>query len=112
MRESAPTSGSFVREAKIRRGTSLMDGVRSRFAAGFFCEKTLEKTERYLWHICNLSRYGQDFEDTIDVQGLREVQKSMNAPLLELVGFDKLSKRQREFHKLRVISVRGHLVDR
>ena len=36
----------------------------------------------------------------------------MNAPLLELVGFDKLSKRQREFHKLRVISVRGHLVDR
>ena len=36
----------------------------------------------------------------------------MNAPLLEFVGFDKLSKRQREFHKLRVISVRGHLVDR
>ena len=58
------------------------------------------------------ARYGQDFEDTIDVEGLREVQKSMNAPLLELVGFDKLSKRQREFHKLRVISVRGHLVDR
>ena len=57
-------------------------------------------------------RYGQDFEDTIDVEGLREVQKSMNAPLLELVGFDKVSKKQREFHKLRVISVRGHLVDR
>ena len=62
--------------------------------------------------ICIPSRYGQDFEDTIDVQGLREVQKSMNAPLLELVGFEKLSERQREFHKLRVISVRGHLVDR
>jgi hypothetical protein len=84
VRPDAPKSGSFVREHKIRGGGSLMDGVRE--------------------------RYGQPADALIDKKVLKEVQKAMNAPLLQLVGFEDVAKRQSEFHKLRIISVRGHLV--
>ncbi len=87
VRAVASTSGSFVRPHKLcERRLDLLDAVRE--------------------------RYGQAPADVVDEAGLRELQKSMNAPLLEFVGFDKVAKKQQEFNRLRVVSVSGYPVSR
>ena len=51
VRESAPSSGSFVRETKIRGGTSLIEGVRSRFV---YSGESFRNLKRYSYDVLRL----------------------------------------------------------
>lgn len=78
---STPTSGSFVRPHKVDRGQSIAQGIRL--------------------------RYGEVEGDTagVDKEELAELRKEMNAPFLEVVGFDKVNQRQSDFRNLRIVSL-------
>ena len=78
-----PGSGSFVREKKISGGVALGRAVRERYGAVEGANAGVE-------------------EDVLT--GLR---KEINAPFLEVVGFDKVNRQQSDFSRLRVVSVRA-----
>lgn len=66
-----PKSGSFVRPEKVNFGISAIEAI--------------------------TSRYGQrddDLTTKIIEQQLLTIQKTMNAPFLQLVGFDKITDKQ------------------
>ena len=49
-------------------------------------------------------RYGGSAE--ADPEVIENIRKDINAPFLQLVGFDKVNEAQKDFYKLRTISVR------
>lgn len=54
-------------------------------------------------------RYGYKEDDQaakLTEQQLLKFQKDINAPFLQLVGFDKIVDKQKKFHSLEVINVR------
>ena len=72
------TSGSFVRESKISTGVSLEHAIEERYG-------------------------GSPDADPEDIERLR---RDINAPFLELVGWEKTHKAQSDFASLKTISVR------
>lgn len=68
---SHPTSGSFVRPNKVNFGKSFIEALHDRYG----------KIEG---HTAGL-----------DEKEVAEMKKSLNAPLLEFVGFDKVNSKQR-----------------
>lgn len=75
-----PTSGSMIRPEKAEKFQSLQDAVR----------------ERYLQ---------SDGDDALDAELLKETQSQLHAPLFEIVGMDKVAKRQSNPDKLKDVSV-------
>ncbi|KAF7273590.1 hypothetical protein GWI33_013698 [Rhynchophorus ferrugineus] len=78
-----PTAGSFVRGEKINFGQSLIEAI--------------------------IVRYGGQENDVMKKITERQIinlQKSIKAPFIEFVGFDKVSNRQSHFEALSVVSVR------
>lgn len=75
---TSPTSGSFVREAKISSGVTF--------------EAALE------------DRYGGSAD--ADPELIENIRRDINAPFLQLVGFEKVNQAQSNFCQLRTISVR------
>ena len=73
------TSGSFVRITKISTGVTF--------------EKSIE------------DRYGGSAE--ADPEVLENIRRDINAPFLQLVGFDKVNETQSNYDKLKTISVRN-----
>ncbi|CAH2002582.1 unnamed protein product [Acanthoscelides obtectus] len=79
-----PKSGSFVRKEKVTFGQSLIQAIKS--------------------------RYGCVEDDTtakLNEQTMLKFQQDINAPFLQLVGFDKVADKQRDFNSLQVVSVRS-----
>ncbi|PNF32444.1 Tubulin-specific chaperone E [Cryptotermes secundus] len=82
-----PTSGSFVRLEKVNLGRSCPAAIRDRYG-----------------EVKNDETAGIDKED------LSLVQCKINAPFLEVVGFDKVNRKQSQFQNLLVVWLRGHNV--
>ncbi|XP_018566591.1 tubulin-specific chaperone E isoform X2 [Anoplophora glabripennis] len=78
-----PKSGSFLRREKVNFGQSLITAIRMRYG------------ER-----------GDELTAKIEEQQLLNFQQSINAPFLELVGFDKIVDKQSDFNSLEVVNVR------
>ncbi|GBP07114.1 Tubulin-specific chaperone E [Eumeta japonica] len=74
-----PTVGSFIRPGKVGPFESLEDAAR----------------ERYLDYTGN----------ALDEQLIKETQASIQAPLFEIVGMDKIARKQSKFEQLCEISV-------
>lgn len=77
------TSGSFVRPQKVSIGVSVAEALRRKYG-----ETTGEEQERIIQ------------------EKLESVSKSINAPFLQLVGFEKLEKKQSDFKELKVVGLR------
>uniref|UniRef100_A0A1B6EEL5 Tubulin-specific chaperone E n=2 Tax=Clastoptera arizonana TaxID=38151 RepID=A0A1B6EEL5_9HEMI len=78
-----PLSGSFIRPEKAMTGRSLCSAIEERYGCQQF---DLPDDER------------------------QSLKKSMNAPLLEMVGFEKINQMQSCFSNLAVVGVRDHNV--
>ncbi|XP_075167215.1 tubulin-binding cofactor E [Haematobia irritans] len=74
-----PTAGSFIRPGKVGPFESLEEAAR----------------DRYLGYT----------ENALDQQLLREAQESLQASLFEVVGMDKLARKQSKFEQLTDVSV-------
>lgn len=74
-----PTAGSFIRPGKVGPCQSLEESAR----------------DRYLGYT----------ENALDKQLLREAQESLQASLFEVVGMDKLARKQSKFEQLIDVSV-------
>ena len=72
------TSGSFVREAKISKGRTFQEAVED--------------------------RYGSTPDADPDM--IEEIRKDINAPFLQLIGFEKVNAAQSNYAELSTISVR------
>jgi hypothetical protein len=82
-----PKSGSFVRPEKVNFGRSAIASIES--------------------------RYGQvedEFTTRINQQKQLLVQQTMNAPFLEMVGFDKVFNKQSNLNTLRIVNLRDQNV--
>lgn len=81
-----PNSGSFVRTEKVKFGISCPDAIKM--------------------------KYGLINDDLagIDRDTLSSLQKEMNAPFMEMVGFSKVNKKQSKFENLEVVCLRGECV--
>ncbi|XP_012251255.2 tubulin-specific chaperone E isoform X2 [Athalia rosae] len=82
-----PKSGSFIRPGKAKFGVSCPHAIRS--------------------------RYGLIDDDLagIDKDSLTSLQKEINAPFLEMVGFSKVNKRQSKFDQLQNVWLRDQSVN-
>lgn len=74
-----PTAGSFIRPGKVGPFESLEEAAR----------------DRYLGYT----------ENALDQQLMREAQESLQASLFEVVGMDKLARKQSKFEQLTDVSV-------
>lgn len=81
-----PTSGSFIRPGKARFGISCPQAIKMRY--GLINDKLAG----------------------IDRDTLASLQKEMNAPFLEVVGFSKVNKKQSKFDQLKIVWLREHYV--
>lgn len=74
-----PTSGSFIRPGKANVGVSIVQAI--------------------------MERYGlvDDLNVGIDVQSIAQVQKEIKAKFFEIVGAEKLNKKQSDFNSLHVV---------
>ncbi|XP_015599649.1 tubulin-specific chaperone E isoform X2 [Cephus cinctus] len=81
-----PTSGSFIRPGKVKLGISCPQAIRARYG------------------LINDELVG------IDKDNLNSLQKEINAPFLEMVGFSKVNKKQSKFDQLKVIWLREQCV--
>ncbi|XP_051173196.1 tubulin-specific chaperone E isoform X2 [Leptopilina boulardi] len=81
-----PNSGSFVRLEKVKFGISCPDAIKM--------------------------KYGLVNDDLagIDRNKLSSLQKEINAPFMEMVGFSKVNKKQSKFENLEVVCLRGECV--
>ncbi|KAK9876763.1 hypothetical protein WA026_015004 [Henosepilachna vigintioctopunctata] len=78
-----PKSGSFVRPEKVELGHSVVKSI--------------------------IDRYGQNENETAAQQVQQKLfhfQQSINAPFLEMVGFDKIRDQQSNFDSLKVVNLR------
>lgn len=80
---SGEKSASFIRPEKVHLGRSVLKAITSRY--GHSEEATARLTD----------------------EELSSIQKSLNAPFLELVGFEKVYDRQSQLEKLHVINLRA-----
>ncbi|XP_069698305.1 tubulin-specific chaperone E [Periplaneta americana] len=83
-----PTSGSFVRLEKVNLGKSCPAAIRN--------------------------RYGEVKDDEtagINKENLALLQREINARFLEVVGFDKVNKKQSQFEELLVVCLREYYVN-
>lgn len=81
-------SGSFVRSGKVKFGCDCVTAIHS--------------------------RYGEvqgDETAGIDKSSLASVKKEMKAALFEVVGFDKVNKKQSQFDRLEVVNLKDELVN-
>lgn len=69
---SHPTSGSFVRPEKVQLGQSAVSAITSRYG-----------------------RHDDELAAKFHEQQLLSIQQSINAPFLKLVGFEKITEKQR-----------------
>eukprot|EP00094_Tigriopus_californicus_P004608 TCALIF_04438-PA protein Name:"Similar to TBCE Tubulin-specific chaperone E (Pongo abelii)" AED:0.07 eAED:0.07 QI:119/0.4/0.16/1/0.6/0.66/6/0/917 len=79
-----PKSATFVRPKKIARGVPILQAIDE--------------------------RYGGAIDDPnigINQDELERLKREMNAPFLELVGFDKVQQTQRDFRRLQVVWLMG-----
>ncbi len=85
-RSGAPRCASFVRPKKVSAGMALGEAARR--------------------------RYGQVEGATagVDQEVLSGLRREINAPFLEVVGFDKVNRQQSDFARLRVVSLRASQV--
>ncbi|XP_050301036.1 tubulin-specific chaperone E [Anthonomus grandis grandis] len=77
-----PTAGSFVRREKINFGKSIIEAI--------------------------MTKYGNkenDIMKKIHEQQIVNFQKTIKAPFIEFVGFDKVSTKQGNFESLKIVSV-------
>lgn len=82
-----PTSGSFIRMSKAKFGIS--------------CPHAIE------------ARYGLVADDElagIDRENLASLQKEINAPFLEMVGFAKVNRKQSKFDQLKIVCLREQCI--
>lgn len=82
-----PTAGSFVRKEKLNFGRTLIEAI--------------------------AAKYGNEESDIvkrIHEQQIISLQRSIKAPFIEFVGFDKVSNKQGKFEALEIISARGQNV--
>lgn len=77
------TSGSLVRLEKVLEGQSIISAIQERYGGS---DQLMDSKER------------------------EEIQKAINAPLFEMVGFEKISELQSSFESLTVVGVREHRV--
>lgn len=82
-----PTSGSFVRPGKIKFGISCSQAIKQRYG------------------LINDELAGVD-RDT-----LSSLQKEINAPFLEMVGFSKVNKKQSKFDQLKIVCLREQCIN-
>lgn len=68
---SHPTSGSFVRPGKVQFGKDAVTAITSRYG-----------------------RKETDSEANVNQLQLLNLQKEINAPFLQMVGFDKINEKQ------------------
>lgn len=69
---SYPKSGSFVRPEKVHRGQSAVKAITSRYG-----------------------KKDDEYTSKINQQQLLKLQQEINAPFLQLVGFDNIIDKQR-----------------
>lgn len=81
-----PTSGSFIRPGKANFGISCPEAIRVRY--GFVDDELAG----------------------IDRKTIASVQKSLNAPFVEMVGFSKVNRKQSEFDQLKIICVQDQCI--
>lgn len=82
-----PQSGSFVRPDKVSFGKSAQSSIESRYG-------TVE----------------DEFTVKVNQQKKILLQQTMNAPFLEMVGFDKIFNIQSNFQELRIVNLRNQNV--
>lgn len=80
---SHPTSGSFVRREKVNTGRSCVTAI--------------------------IERYGLNNE-AMNKENLQLLKRAINASLLEMVGFEKINKKQSCFSALTMVWLRDHCV--
>lgn len=80
---SHPTSGSFVRREKVNTGRSCVTAI--------------------------IERYGLN-NDAMNKENLQLLKRAINASLLEMVGFEKINKKQSCFSSLTMVWLRDHCV--
>ncbi|OAD56160.1 Tubulin-specific chaperone E [Eufriesea mexicana] len=81
-----PTSGSFIRPGKAKFGISCPEAIKIRYG------------------LINDELAG------IDRDTLTSLQKEINAPFLEVVGFSKVNKKQSKFDQLKIVWLREQCV--
>ncbi|XP_015429023.1 PREDICTED: tubulin-specific chaperone E [Dufourea novaeangliae] len=81
-----PTSGSFIRPGKAKFGISCPQAIKIRYG------------------LINDELAG------IDRDTLTSLQKEINAPFLEVVGFSKVNKKQSKFDQLKIVWLRDQYV--
>lgn len=83
---SHPTSGSFVRPAKLNFGISCVEAIRQ--------------------------RYGKVEGSTagVDRDAISELKREFNIPFIEMVGFEKVNLVQSQFENLRIVDLSGDQV--
>ena len=81
-----PTSGSFIRPGKAKFGISCPEAIKVRYG------------------LINDELAG------IDRDTLTSLQKEINAPFLEVVGFSKVNKKQSKFDQLKIVWLREQCV--
>lgn len=81
-----PSSGSFIRLAKANFGVSCPEAIKVRY--GFIDDELAG----------------------IDRETIASVQKSLNAPFVEMVGFSKVNKKQSTFEELKIICVQDQCI--
>ena len=79
---STPKGGSFVKANKVEAGIGLVEAVKERYGS---VEGQVQVNER----------------------DIKDLQRTMNAPFLEMVGFEKINKIQNNFRALRVIGLKN-----
>ncbi|CAK9819096.1 Tubulin-specific chaperone E [Anthophora plagiata] len=81
-----PTSGSFIRPGKAKFGISCPEAIKIRY--GFINDELAG----------------------IDRDTLTSLQKEINAPFLEVVGFSKVNRKQSKFDQLKIVWLREQCV--
>ena len=76
-----PNGGSFIKANKLQGGIGLIEAVKERYGVA-------------------------QGEVQIDPQNVTALQREINAPFLEMVGFDKVNKIQGNFKNLKFISLK------
>lgn len=82
-----PTSGSFIRPGKANFGISCPEAIRVRYG---FVDDELAGMDR---------------------ESIASVQKSLNAPFVEMVGFSKVNKQQSKFDQLKILCLHNQCIN-
>ena len=75
-------SGSFIKANKVQGGICLAEAIQKKYGI-------------------------VEGEMQIDEKDIKALQREMNAPFLEMVGFDRINEIQSNFKKLRIVGLKG-----